>query len=200
MSEFSCSYHLRSDSIDDCISLIRKAKVTGFVFPAREGWVSFVVNEPDFVFSKKLRDANDGVLLNFINAEDHGWSFEVFNKNIRVCKFECSYSEDEDEDDFGELDESSFDDIDDFTRYFPCTYSLEKCVENWDGLFSQDQSCILDRTFKMNKKTPPSEKVTVDDFASGMGLYFYEWVSYDYISSDPPEEYGEYKDLKITEV
>jgi hypothetical protein len=200
VSEFSCSYHLKSDSIDDCVSLIRKAKVTGFVFPAREGWVSFVVNEPDFVFSKKLMDANDGVLLNFINAEDHGWSFEIFNKNTRICKFECSYSEDEDEDDFDELNESSFDDIDDFARYFPCIYSHEKCVENWDGLFSQDQSCILDRVFSMDRKTPPSEKVTVDDFASGMGLYFYEWVSYDYISSDPPEEYGEYTDLKITEV
>ena len=197
MSEFSCSYHLKSDSIDDCIKLIRKANVTGFVFPAREGWVSFVVDEPDFVFSEKLMDANDGILLNFISAEDHGWSFEVYSKNTKVCKFECYYSEDEEEEDF---DESSFDDVDDFSRLFPCKYSREKFVDNWDGLFSGDQSRILDRTFTMDTKTPPMEKVTASDFASGMGLYFVEWVSYNYICDDPPTEYGEYTDLEITKV
>jgi hypothetical protein len=200
MSEFSCSYHLKSDSVDDCVDLIKRANTTGFVFPAREGWISFVVDEPDFIFSKKLIDANDGVLLQFINAEDHGWTFEVFNKNTRMCKFECSYSEDEEEDDYDETGESSFDEIDDFTRYFPCIYSHEKYVDNWDGLFSQEQSSILDRTLSMDKKTPPLERVTVSDFTTGMGLYFYEWVSYDYISNDPPTSYGEYTDLQITKV
>ena len=198
MSEFSCCYHLKSDSVDDCVNLIRKANTTGFVFPAREGWVSFVVDEPDFIFSKKLQDANDGVLLQFINAEDHGWSFEVCNKNTRVCLFGCSYSEDED--DCDEMDESYFDGIEDFTRDFAYTYTHEKYVDNWDGLFNQEQSCILDKVFSMDRKTQPLDMVTVSDFVTGMGLYFCSWVSYRYISRRRPTSYGEYKDLQITEV
>ena len=54
MSEFSCSYHLKSESADECVSLIKRADVSGFVFPPRGGWVSFVVDEPDFTFSGKL--------------------------------------------------------------------------------------------------------------------------------------------------
>ena len=119
MSEFSCSYHLKTESVDDCINLIKRANTTGFVFPARDGWISFVVDEPDFIFSKSLIDANDGILLNFINAEDHGWSFEVFNNSSKVCKFECDYDDGDDEEVFDESDELSFDDIDDFTRCFP---------------------------------------------------------------------------------
>ena len=52
----------------------------------------------------------------------------------------------------------------------------------------------------MDGKTPPKEKVTAADFATGMGLYFYEWVSYHYVSGDPPTQYREYNDLKIIEV
>jgi len=200
MSEFSCCYHLKSESIDDCIRLIRKAHVTGFVFPARENWVSFVVNEPDFIFSKKLIEANDGILLNFINAEDHGWSFEIFSQKTRLCKFECTYSGDEEVADYCDFNESSFDDIDDFSRYFPCIYSHEKCVDNWDGMFSKDQLYVLDSAFRMNNKTPPMERITANDFASGIGLYFYDWVSYNYISFDPPTSYGEYSKLKIINV
>ena len=216
MSEFSCSYHLKTESVDDCVNLIKKANTTGFVFPARDGWVSFVVDVPDYVFSKSLIDANDGVLLNFINAEDHGWSFEVFNNSSKVCKFESYYCEEDDEDMdeetdgdidedidedlFDEPDELSFDNIGDYARYFTIEYNFEKCVESWDGVFDQNQSRMLDRVFAMDKNTPPKERVTAWDFANGMGLYFYEWVSYSYISPEPPTVYGEYKDLKITEV
>jgi len=172
MSEFSCSYHLKSESIHDCVSLIKKANVVGFLFPSKNGWVSFVVDEPDFEFSKKLIDVNDGILLNFINAEDHGWSFEIYNKNNKVCKFECNY-------DNGE------------------SYAYEKFADNWDSLFDNNQSEILGRIFTVDKEEPL--KNNANDFASSMGLYFYEWLSYEYICHDPAlhEEYEGYKIIKI---
>ena len=167
MSEFSCSYHLKSESIDDCKKLIKRADLAGFLFPPKNGWVSFVVDEPDFQFSKRLIDANEGILLNYINAEDHGWSFEIYNKNEKICRFECEYGEKE-------------------------KYSYEKNTNDWIGLFDDKQSDLLDRIFGEQKI------ISADDFAAGMGLHFYEWVSYDYLYHDTAsyEEDG----IKITAI
>jgi hypothetical protein len=167
MSEFSCSYHLKSESIDDCKKLIKRADLAGFLFPLKNGWVSFVVDEPDFQFSKKLIDANEGVLLNFINAEDHGWSFEIYNKNEKICKFECEYGEKE-------------------------KYSYEKNTNDWIGLFDDKQSDLLDRILDEQKI------ISADDFAVGMGLHFYEWISYSYIFNDA-DSYKE-DGIKITAI
>ncbi|MCL2252786.1 MAG: hypothetical protein FWC12_12845 [Treponema sp.] len=169
MSEFSCSYHLKTENINDCIDLVKKANVSGFLFPMKNGWVSFVIDEPDFKFSKKLIDANDGVLLNFINAEDHGWSFEIFNKNDKVCRFECDYTKNND-----------------------CFY--EKCIENRDCIFDDAQCKVLEKIFSIEKNEVI--KNDANEFAIGMGLNFYEWVSYDYISRDF-ESFSEYKIIKI---
>ena len=169
MSEFSCSYHLKSENINDCINLVKRAKISGFIFPPKNGWVSFVVDEPDFKFSGKLIETNEGVLLNYINAEDHGWSFDIFDKNNRVCKFECNYNNGKE-------------------------YSNEKYIENWDFIFDNNQSKVLNKIFSINKKEPL--KNDPNKFAVSMGLHFYEWVSYEYICNDPAS-FSEYKIIKI---
>jgi len=175
MSEFSCNYHLKTENIEDCINLIKRANVTGFVFPPRDGWTSFVVNEPDFIFSKKLIDANDGILIQLISVEDYGWSFEIYDKDIKLCMFACMYDTDE-------------------------VFSHQKNVENWDGLFNQNQSDVLDKVFAMNKNTSPEDCIYATDFADGMGLYFYEWISYSYICEYSPISYREYNELELLRV
>ena len=183
MSDFSCSYHLRTECFDDCVNLIKRANVIGYVFPLRNGWVSFVINEPDFTFSKKLIDANDGIILNFINAEDHGWSFEIYSKSHRVCNFECEFGMTDDFDFVSETSHGVY-------------------VEKWEELFDNKQSLILAKAFKINDKSLPEEVISADDFADGMGLYFYEWIAYNYISRNfnAFTTYGEYENLKIIEV
>jgi len=175
MSEFSCSYHLKSESIDDCVSLIKRANVSGYIFPPKDGWVSFVTDEPDFEFSENLIGANEGVLLNFSNAEDHGWSFEIYNGKEKVCQFMCDYIEG-----------------------IKCT--PKNGIENRNGLFNKNQAAMLDRLFAMDNNTPLDEWALASDFAVGMGLYFYDWVSYSYVSSGPFTSYGEYDNLELTEV
>lgn len=43
MSEFSESYHLQTTNPEDAINLLRKSKRKGYVYPAANGWVTFVV-------------------------------------------------------------------------------------------------------------------------------------------------------------
>lgn len=40
MSEFSESFHLRSEDRADGVDLLRRAKTTGYVFEPRDGWVT----------------------------------------------------------------------------------------------------------------------------------------------------------------
>jgi hypothetical protein len=35
--------------------------------------------------------ANEGLLLHFVSAEDHGWSFSLFNAAEEKCRFACQW-------------------------------------------------------------------------------------------------------------
>ena len=45
MSEFSESYHLRSERQDDAVELLRRAKLKGYVYPPTSGWVTFLAEQ-----------------------------------------------------------------------------------------------------------------------------------------------------------
>jgi hypothetical protein len=93
MSEFSESYHLRGTSRRDALELLARAGLGGFVFPALDGWVTFVAEGKPFVPNKKLIKANTGTLLRWICGDDHGWGFDVFHTAKRVCKYFCLWEE-----------------------------------------------------------------------------------------------------------
>jgi hypothetical protein len=94
MSEFSESYHLRASSRRDVVELLRRSGLPGFVFPALDGWVSFVAQGEPFKPNSHLIKANEGLLLRWLYAEDHGWAFDVFQTKKRVIQYECSWEED----------------------------------------------------------------------------------------------------------
>jgi len=94
MSEFSESYHLQGSSRRDAIDLLRRAGLAGFVFPALDGWVSLVAEGEPFKPNQALVHANEGVLLRWVYAEDHGWAFDVFKGKKRVIQYECSWEDD----------------------------------------------------------------------------------------------------------
>ena len=48
MSEFSESYHLRSERADDAIELLRRAKRKGYVYQPINGWITFLAEEGVF--------------------------------------------------------------------------------------------------------------------------------------------------------
>ena len=72
MSEFSESYHLRSERADDAIELLRRAKRKGYVYEPVNGWVSFVADDGTFEPDEQIVADARHPLLHFVSAEDHG--------------------------------------------------------------------------------------------------------------------------------
>lgn len=56
--------------------------------------VALVAEGSDLIPNEKLIEANCGTLIQFVNAEAHGWYFSVYENNKRVCHYECLWSED----------------------------------------------------------------------------------------------------------
>ena len=94
MSEFSESYHLRGTSRREAIALLERASLSGYVFPALDGWVTLVAEGESFKLNERLVAANEGLLVRWVFAEDHGWAFDVFKSKKRILKYECSWEED----------------------------------------------------------------------------------------------------------
>jgi hypothetical protein len=123
MSEYSESYHLRSNNLSDGVDLLKRAGLMGYVFPPSNNWIAMVIpteelsssednnnlskeemiakyanlrNSDAFLnHSKLLVTANDGLLLHYVWQEDHNWSFEFFNKSELVSGYLCDWNSDE---------------------------------------------------------------------------------------------------------
>lgn len=94
MSEFSNSLHLVATDQQDGVDLLRASEISGWVFPPTNGWVTIVVDEdmlipapPDVVA------ANRGLLLDYLNAVDHGWMFRLFRGPAQLQGYECSWED-----------------------------------------------------------------------------------------------------------
>ena len=100
MSEFSESYHIRTDDADaDAVKKrLRNAKVTGITFGPKNDWLTFVPYEE----LKDYRDAGgshglavrlshllNAPVLWYLHAEDHGWAFALARPRAPVCRFAC---------------------------------------------------------------------------------------------------------------
>jgi hypothetical protein len=95
VSEFSQSYHLIADSEEDAAGLLRRADLPGFVFPPGNGWVTLIPDGDSFGEPlQQLTDANTGTLLWYMNAEDHGWMFTIFQGPAVACSYGCSWEDD----------------------------------------------------------------------------------------------------------
>jgi hypothetical protein len=93
VSESSESVHLRSTNPNEAVELLKRAKVAGFVFPERNGWVSFVhsVNDPEDRF--RVEQANTGLLLFYDYAEDHGVWVNIHEGKKRVARLKASFGQ-----------------------------------------------------------------------------------------------------------
>src|SRR6476620_5469122 len=94
MSEFSESYHLRSERADDAVELLRRAKRKGYVFQPANGWVTFLVEEGNFEPDRQIVAAATHPLLHYVSAEDHGWSFALFDRTKIVSAYRCDWNHD----------------------------------------------------------------------------------------------------------
>jgi hypothetical protein len=92
VSEFSQSYHVVTDDAETGAALLRDAGLTGWVFPASNGWVTVLPDPDEFgTPSPALVAANAGTLLYYLNAEDHGWTFTIWEGGEQVCAYGCAW-------------------------------------------------------------------------------------------------------------
>lgn len=90
MSENSDSGHLRTENPEHAVALLKRAKVPGFVFPARNGWVSFVY-PPGDENQFDLVQANEKLLLLYEYAGDHGCSVTLYQAKKPVTRLRAAF-------------------------------------------------------------------------------------------------------------
>lgn len=184
MSEFSDGYFLKSDDSEEAVNLLKKADVEGYVYPAKDGWVAFVANTtPRFRFSEKLKAVNTGILVQFVNAEDHGWGFEICVENASVCGYFCAYNDDMDAEEL-----------------YLITREVEK--EGFEQLLKEAEGKFGALRKYFDENTKIEDIANVDDFKEEMEFYFSDWISYHYAELENGEfgKYGEYENLKLIKV
>lgn len=168
MSEFSESYHLRSERAEDAVELLRRVKRQGYVFPSVNGWVSFVADEGNFEPEERIVAAASQPLLHFVSAEDHGWSFTLFDRGKVVCSYNCAWENDI------TVDDSEY-----------SRAALEQLVPSAD-------SESLDEFERRMHPTDFDELLGANTsriLAEALGLEHYEWLSYDYVATDGPDDH-----------
>jgi hypothetical protein len=170
MSEFSESLHLRGEDPTAGVGLLRRAKVAGYVFPAADGWISIAYHQPrislksaaDLVRSlveardrrelARMVDANEGTLLHYSYAEDHGCSVAVYEERRRVCRLAVSFDSKRRRPRF---------DRDAFLQRSLMTAAAADSVELWLA----------------GKRPGRDDRYTV---GNALGLPHFEWFSYGY--------------------
>lgn len=171
MSEFSESYHLRSDRTEDAVELLQRAKLRGYVYQPVNGWVTFLAQDGVFEPDEKIVAAATKPLLHYVSAEDHGWSFELFNQSEIVCRYRCDWDDEIRPDDSGyspavlrqfvpSANPALLDELQPLLR-----------PDDFDALFNGEASKVL---------------------ARALGLEHYDWLSYEYMKNDftdSPEDY-----------
>jgi hypothetical protein len=98
VSEFSSSLHIRTLDAEDTEKVLMKAGYRGLVFGPRNGWLTFVPyadgnpaidQVPDF--APKLSEKARSTVLHYTYAEDHFWSFAIFDAGQAGCMFACGW-------------------------------------------------------------------------------------------------------------
>lgn len=168
MSEFSENYHLRSDRAEDAIELLRRARRKGYVYQPANGWVSFVADEGVFEPDERIVAAASHPLLHFVSAEDHGWSFTLFDEGKAVSAYRCDWENDITSDD---------------SRY---------SRETLQRLVPSAESELLDEFERRMHPRDFDELLAMNRsrlLAQALGLEHYEWLAYDYLASDSPDDH-----------
>jgi hypothetical protein len=90
VSELSESGHLRTENPEHAVALLKRAKVPGYVFPARNGWVSFVYPTGDET-RFDLAQANEKTLLLYEYAADHGCWVTVYEGKKPITRLKAPF-------------------------------------------------------------------------------------------------------------
>ncbi|RQO56027.1 hypothetical protein DBR47_19405 [Paucibacter sp. KBW04] len=163
MSEFSESYQLRAEGSEAGIELLRRANLRGFVFPAKNGWVTVLPEGEPFVPNEQLVAANTGTLLYFASAEDHGWWCTLYENNAPIASYVCTWEE--------AIQVHQALDI----------VSFENAL---GPIFSTLGEAETRKIFNPNEIEEVLEQAPSSAFAEAVGLTNYQWLSFQYLLQD----------------
>jgi len=172
MSEFSESYHLRDVNIDEGVDLLRRSGLMGYVFPSINNWVSIVAEKNSFAPDRRIVSQNKGLLLHYVSAEDHGWSFALFEGKKLVSAYDCNW--------------------DDEVHINDSRYSFEPLARIF-GKNSKKRILAIEHIFHPKNIDEAIDTEPSVVFAKAMKLPHFEWFAYDYVAHDyheHPEEYA----------
>jgi hypothetical protein len=171
MSEFSESYHVRSERQDDAVEVLRRAKLKGYVYQPVSGWVTFLAEQGVFEPDRRIVEAARQPLLHYVSAEDHGWSFAFYDGSKVVSGYRCEWDDD--------------------IRFDDSQYSRKALQQLVPSL----QPSLLGDFEKQLHPTDFDELFEADPsklFAQAIGLAHYDWLSYDRLADDfhdSPKDY-----------
>jgi hypothetical protein len=172
MSEFSESYHLRSERPEDACELLRQLGLSGYVYPPASGWVTFVAADGSFEPDQRIVAAARQPLLHYVSAEDHGWSFTLFERGEAVSAYRCDWN-----------DDITFDD----SRYSRA--ALQRLIPSAQpAALTESEQRFHPADFDQLFESEPSKL-----FAQAVGLEHYDWLAYDYIARDFHETPDEFR-------
>ena len=179
MSEFSESYHLRSERQDDAVELLRRADLAGFVFKPINGWVTFVAEDGSFDADERVvTAAGKKTLLHYTSTEDHGWSFTLFAEGKPVTAYRCAWDSDV------EFDDS--------------TYSRAVLVQHIPVAKAKDLT-----EFETHLRPESFDEAIGAEasklFAEAVGLENFEWLSFDYMDSDYDDTSDDFKGVVVVD-
>lgn len=172
MSEFSESYHLRGTDIKEGVALMHRTGLKGYVFPPKDGWISIVAEGNSFAPDERITSQNSGTLLHYVSAEDHGWSFALFEGKELKCGYDCAW--------------------DDEVRVDDSKYSADALAR---ALGSNGRAAVDAAEEILH---PADIDAAIDSeparvFAEAMRLPRFEWFAYDYVAHDYPASPSEYE-------
>ena len=174
MSEFSQSYHLASDEPKEAVALLERAGLPGWVFPPSNGWVTLLPETDTFGSPvKALVKANTGTMIYYVNAEDHGWTFTIYQGRKVVCAYGCSW-DDELEIENAKLDLDVIDHIVQANALEPMTSR-----EQIRALLEPESLEQLAAYWQHTEMRNPGH-----GFAEAIGLEYFHWISADYVTKD----------------
>lgn len=170
MSEFSESYHLLASNEGEGTELLRRASLEGYVFPVTGSWVTILPEGEIYHLNERLIQANLGLLLYWAHAEDHGWTFSLYEGDRRICHYEAFWEEEL------AVDMSAF-------RANP----LIRLVNANPANAEPASEAAIAELLNMNNIEEVFEGRVVDRIAQLLGLEHYEWLSYEGVANNAEE-------------
>lgn len=182
MSEFSDSLHIYDETIDNVKTVLMKLKIPSVIMGRNERTITVLMGWED-----KSKVYTEFKVLDYSYAEDHGFRLKFYNKSSKeFAQIECSWDDPED-----------FDLSPDQIETPVITKDYEQILEK-EEIISHTEKVELKRLVDNFDGTDwKSREAIVKKICDVLGLFQYEWLSYEDFFYSIDSYKKEYPDLQL---